>query len=392
MFVLLFTTVLCRPARKVSDSSSESSEEVVRRPAAALRKQATLFPQSHLSSVQQISASTSSDDSIKGSDEEAGPEAPVEIKSDSVSASLSTSEGTDSSVSATASSSTTSEDRNDSNEDNEDDGDDDDDDKDNREDSETEEEDSNSSESSENSTASTATVSPVIVIEDNTPAIVTEETASDPIEPTIVTDNSADTGRGDSLGSYPSEYKSIVYVEDKSYHKMPDAHKSWDYSNKKSIKAPTDGNEVHKTFKVYKALQVNQELLEDDTSTPEVDTQGLDNSLGSSQDLSPRQASLPEEDSTGTSDNMSDGSSDSSGTTEEEEGRQAKAEGTEESVSTSVSEESEDEESQSSEEATATPGAADSNSDESDSGESDSNEDALQLDIATDMPVVVTAK
>lgn len=117
---------------------------------------------------------------------------------------------------------------------------------------ETEEEDSNSSESSENSTASTATVSPVIVIEDNTPAIVTEETASDPIEPTIVTDNSADTGRGDSLGSYPSEYKSIVYVEDKSYHKMPDAHKSWDYSNKKSIKAPADGNEVHKTFKVYK--------------------------------------------------------------------------------------------------------------------------------------------
>ncbi|KAJ0057644.1 hypothetical protein NL108_011591, partial [Boleophthalmus pectinirostris] len=63
-------------------------------------------------------------------------------------------------------------------------------------------------------------------------------------------------------------------------------------------------------------VQVHQELLEEDTSTPEVE----------SQDLSPRQASLDMEgspsqssSSDSTSGSTSDSTSDSSGTAEEED-------------------------------------------------------------------------
>ncbi len=136
----------------------------------------------------------------------------------------------------------------------------------------------------------------------------------------------------------------------------------------------------------FQALQVHSEILEEDTSTPEVESQGLDASYDTSQDqeLSARQASLPEESISTTDATASD--SESASTPEEEEDESNGSE------SNSVSQESEDEESESSEEATATPGAADSDSDESDSDESDSDEEGAGPDTTTDMPVVITAK
>lgn len=95
--------------------------------------------------------------------------------------------------------------------------------------------------------------------------IVTEEpgaetTTAEPILPTIVTDT--DTGRGDSLGGYPSDYKSIVYVEDKSYHKVPAPYKSYEFvgTGKKMAYDMTDGNEVEKSLQVYK-VQVSLSFL-----------------------------------------------------------------------------------------------------------------------------------
>lgn len=112
---------------------------------------------------------------------------------------------------------------------------------------EDDEESSNSSESGESSTAATVTVTPVIVTEE--PVV---ETTPEPILPTIVTDT--DSGRGDSLGGYPSDYKSIVYVEDKSYHKVPAPYKSYEFvgAGKKMAYDMNNGNEVEKTLKVYK--------------------------------------------------------------------------------------------------------------------------------------------
>ncbi|KAJ0012381.1 hypothetical protein NQD34_016715 [Periophthalmus magnuspinnatus] len=367
LIALLITTVLCRPARKVTPSSSESSEEA-RRPTATLGGQVALVSLSQSASVQHVSVSSNSDESSDASEEQVAADVAVQVKSASVS----------DSVSAMASASTQSPESEDSDDDNDDDDDD-------TEESETEE--SESSESGEASTVSTATESPVIVTDDVTTATIVENITPDPIDPTIVTDDTADSGRGDSLGSYPSEYKSIVYVEDKSYHKVPEPHKSWDYTSKKSTYEPEYGNEVHKAFKVYKGVQVHQELLEGDTSTPEVE----------SQDLSPRQASLDTEVSqSSSSDSVSDSTSDSSRTTEED--GQAKADSIssdststhEESASTSDESPEGESLSQSSEEATPTPGAADSQSDES--KESQSEEDAQQPEITTDLPMVVTAK
>ncbi|XP_044029944.1 osteopontin isoform X2 [Siniperca chuatsi] len=362
VFVLLFATVLCRPARKLSDSSSESSEEVVRRPAAQpIRKQAAVVPQTHAAPVQNVvaAAAAGSDESTESSDEEeAAAEAPVEVKSDSTDTALSS--DTDSVISK----------------DSEDSDDDDD------EAEETEDESSDSSESGESSTLAPATDTPVVITEEPV-----AETTPEPIIPTIVTD--METARGDNLGRYPSDYKSIVYVEDKSYHKVPAPYKSYEFvgAGKKMAYDMTNVNEVEKSLQVYKALQVHSDLLEEDTSTPEVESQGLDASSGTSkdQDLSPRQASLPEEEeSASTSDATT---SESSSTPEEEEESASTA-----SDSASASKESEDDESQSSEEATATPGAADSESDESDSTESDSDEEGAGPDTTTDMPVVITAK
>lgn len=112
---------------------------------------------------------------------------------------------------------------------------------------EEEDESSNSSESGESSTPAPTTVTPVIVTEEPV-----AETTLEPIEPTIVTDT--DTGRGDSLGGYPGEYKSIHYVEEKSYHKVPAPYKSYEFvsSGKKMAYDMKYGNEVEKTQQVYK--------------------------------------------------------------------------------------------------------------------------------------------
>ncbi|XP_060934120.1 osteopontin [Limanda limanda] len=345
VFVLLFATVLCRPAKKVPLSSSESSEEVLRREAA--RKQAALVPQSRAAVVQ--AASSASDESAESSEQGAALAPAVEDQTVSPDPTP-TSDTTDS-------------------QDSEDDDDDDDDETD-----ETDEEEDESSESGESSSPAPATVSPTVFTEE--PMI---ETTEDPILPTIVFD--PETARGDSLGKYPNEYKSIIYVEDKSYNKLPSPYKSWEYVNtgKKSTYDITDGNDVEKSMPVYKALQVHTDILEEDTSTPEMESQGLD--ITQDQEITPRQASLPvEEGDESASDSTTN---ESSSATQEEEEENSSA------SSDSASAESQDEES--SEEATATPGAADSDSDESTENESD-EEGGVIPDATTDVPMVITAK
>lgn len=112
---------------------------------------------------------------------------------------------------------------------------------------ETEEEDSESSESGESSTAVPSTLTPVIVTD-----APMAETTPQPIDPTIVTDT--ETGRGDSYGGYPSDYKSIDYVEEKTYYKVPVPYKSYELvgTGKKMAYDMTDGNEVEKSLQVYK--------------------------------------------------------------------------------------------------------------------------------------------
>ncbi|CAL1569145.1 unnamed protein product [Knipowitschia caucasica] len=386
LFALLFTTVLCRPARKYSVSSSESSEEMGR-PSLALSPQTALVSPSSSgslsSSPQHVSVSSSSDESSQASEEQVVADVAVQVKSAIL-------ESLSELVSATASTSVSTQSPDSVESDDDDDDDDDEEEDDDKDEGDTEE--SESSESGEASTVSTATDSPVIVTEDVTTATVVEEMTPDPISPTIVTDNAGDSGRGDSLGSYPSEYKSIVYVEDKSYHKEPETYKSWDYVSKKSDYEPAHDNDVHKAFKLYKGVHVHQELLEEGASTPEVESQSLDTSSRLSQDLSPRQASA-DMDSSLSHSSSSGSTSDSSGTTEEE-GPQAKADSissssTHEDISSASAESPEEESpSQSSEEAITTPGAADSQSDESDSDESLLEEPVL----TTDLPLVITAK
>ncbi|XP_013883910.1 osteopontin isoform X3 [Austrofundulus limnaeus] len=353
VFVLLFATVLCRPAKKISDSGSDSSEEVVRRPAApAVRKQTLVAPKHRPAPVKKVqkvvaAPAAGSDESTETSEENQGVEPVKELVKFKA-------------VNADPNPPTEAPPVN--NEDSE--GEDDDDDDHEGEEKEDEEDEStdSDSESGESSTPAPGTLSPAIVTEEPLP-----ETTMEPILPTIVTDT--DAGRGDSLGGYPGDYKSVMYVEEKSYHKVPVSYKSYEVvgKEKKTGYDMTEGNEVEKLPKVYK-VQIQPDLLEEDTSTPEVESQGLDVSSGTSQDqdMSARQAPLPEEASA---------TIESSSTPEEEEEESASAE-------------SEDEESQSSEEATATPGAADDDSDESD----ESEEEGAGPDVTTDMPAVVTAK
>ncbi|XP_004086631.1 nucleolin 2 isoform X1 [Oryzias latipes] len=361
IFVLLFATVICRPARKTS--SSDSSEEVVRRP--ALRKQALVASKSRVIPAQRVVAAPV-DKSLETSEEEAVlPQAAVEVKAGMVDMVAPTETPTV-------------------------DSDEDDDDDDETEEDETEEDEDETTDESDSESGESSTLSPVTV----TPVIVTEEpiieTTVDAILPTIITD--PDSGRGDNIGGYPSDYKSTVYVEEKSYHKVPSPYKSYGYvdSGKKTPYGEIHGNEVEKSPKVYKqAFQIHTDFLEEDTSTPEVETQGLDmsSSVSQDQDMSHRQTTLPEEEeAAGTSDTTASESQSSSTPQEEEE---------EESASSdiaSASQEAEEEESESSEEATATPGAADSDSNEEDSDESDSDEKGVGPDVTTDMPLVITAK
>uniref|UniRef100_A0A667XDN9 Secreted phosphoprotein 1 n=1 Tax=Myripristis murdjan TaxID=586833 RepID=A0A667XDN9_9TELE len=351
VFVLLFATVLCRP---VSFLKCEMNTRVKQIQVLVLFPPVESVYFAGCVSLQQAVAGTPSEVTAAGSD----------TTSTSDSASVNSQDSEDS-----------------------DDSDDKDDDE--TEESETEEdESSDSSESGESSTPSPATLAPVVVTDE--PVL---ETTVEPITPTIVTD----PARGDSMGSYPGEYKSIIYVEDKSYQKMPSPYKSYEFvgAGKKMAYDMTDGNEVEKTLTVYKALQVHNDLLEEDTSTPEVESQGLDASSGTSQDqeVDPRQAALPQEEESASASDATTSEGESSSATQEEEDDESTSTASD-SDSASASEESEDEDSQSSEEAgaTATPGTSDSDSDETDSSESDSDEDAAATDATTDAPVVITAK
>lgn len=111
--------------------------------------------------------------------------------------------------------------------------------------SEEDEDDSNSSDVDEASTPAPTTASPEDVTEEPV-----AETTPEPILPTIVTDN----GRGDSMGGYPDDYKSIIYIEDKSYHKAPGPYKSYEYAEmgKKTGYDMSHDNEVDKSMQVYK--------------------------------------------------------------------------------------------------------------------------------------------
>lgn len=115
--------------------------------------------------------------------------------------------------------------------------------------SDEDEDDSNSSDLDEPSTPAPTTASPEVFTEESV-----AETTQEPILPTIVTDN----GRGDSIGGYPDDYKSIIYIEDKSYHKIPGPYKSYEYVNtgKKMGYDMNHGNDVEKSMQVYK-IQVS---------------------------------------------------------------------------------------------------------------------------------------
>ncbi|XP_044000305.1 nucleolar and coiled-body phosphoprotein 1-like [Gambusia affinis] len=356
VFVLLFATVLCRPARKLSNSeSSDSSEEVVRRPARpAIRKQQLALPKSRSAPVKNVvapakSASDESEDASDETEEAAG--LPVQVKSGVAGSPADTS-------------SVTSEDSDDSDDDHDDD----------KDESDTDEEDSDS-QSGESSTPVPVTVTP-------TPGVVESETTQEPIEPTVVTD--PDAGRGDSLTGLTEDYKTTVFVDKKSYQKGPDSYKSYEIVGKKVAYDMTNGNEVEKYPKVYKAFQIHSDIVEEDTSTPEVETQGLDASSGLSQDqdVKVRQAAVPAEDDSASSGASTTNDSESSSTPEEEE---------EEGASSLVTAPAPNPRRPEQREATATPAPADSDSDEDDSVEGDSDEDGAGPN-PTDMPVVVTAK
>ncbi|XP_056434927.1 osteopontin-like [Gadus chalcogrammus] len=123
----------------------------------------------------------------------------------------------------------------------------------------TEENESDEDESGEPSTPSPVTGTTVMAVGTEEP---TADTTVEPITPTVVTDQ----GRGDSLLRFPSDYKSNLYGEDKSYHKGLSPYKSYEVLDgaKRMAYDMTNGNEVEKGLKVYKALQVHADLLEED--------------------------------------------------------------------------------------------------------------------------------
>ncbi|KAJ8287088.1 hypothetical protein GJAV_G00047520 [Gymnothorax javanicus] len=182
-----------------------------------------------------------------------------------------------------------------------------------------------------------------------------------PFETTLVPATSS--GRGDHMG-YPSEYKkSIIYVDTNQigkdsgpykYYEMEKAEESMGLMSKKaSVYDSTAGNDVEKTLKVYK---VHNEFLEGDTSTPEVESQGL------GEEPTIQQADLTPETATAESASTAESTSDS--TSEEEEESQS---------------------SQSSEEATAAPGES------SDSSQSSESQDNSYSDYS-EPPIIVAAK
>lgn len=110
-------------------------------------------------------------------------------------------------------------------------------------DSKEDEDDSDSSDSDEPSTPAPTTASPEVFTEEPM-----TETTQEPILPTIVTDN----GRGDSMGGYPDDYKSILYIEDKSYHKISGPYKPYEYVDTEKKTGYDMNNEVEKSMQIYK--------------------------------------------------------------------------------------------------------------------------------------------
>ncbi|CAL8326677.1 unnamed protein product [Boreogadus saida] len=336
IFTLLLTTVLCRPARRTF-SSSESSEEQVK-PARAK-----------------------------------GNRAPVQAVVDLVFAVKSAITDILSESTALPEPSATPDTASDQSPDDADDEEDDSDD--------TEENESDEDESAEPSTPSPVTGTTLMVVV-GTEEPTADTTTVEPITATVVTDQ----GRGDSLLRFPSDYKSTLYGEDKSYTKGLSPYKTYEVLDgaKRMAYDVTNGNEVEKGLRVYKALQVHADLLEGDTSTPEVESQGLDTSSPDQEPASPKQALLPnlqEQEVSFSSPSDAAPTDSSSATDEQEAGEESTASPSE---SASASDESED-----SEDATATPGAADSQSDESDSVEGDSEEEGALVPVnTTDMPML----
>ncbi|XP_061071590.1 osteopontin isoform X3 [Conger conger] len=207
----------------------------------------------------------------------------------------------------------------------------------------------------------------------------TQSPSEPPTEPPVIWETTpepvTDSGRGDNLG-YPSNYKKdIIYVESNSINKGYSPYKYYDMekavesmglvSKKAPVYDAKGGNDIEKNLKVYKqALQVHEEE-EEDASTPEVESQGLDSAGGMAKEPAFRQADLEPEaaagEPAGAEESASAGESDSS------------------SSSTSEEEGDESQSSQSSEETTATP------ADSSQSSES-------QEGTYTDAPVIIIAK
>ncbi|KAL4617249.1 dentin sialophosphoprotein-like [Arapaima gigas] len=309
IFLLLLATVFCHPVKR-SASSSESSEEQVkpaRSPANPFQSQVKLaLPQLKLAPV--VSQKVPAKSMTVGSDE----------SSDS---------SDDAQESDTASDS---------------DG----------EDNDTEE--SNESTESEDTDVTTTALPPPV--QTTTPPIIYN-------------------GRGDSLG-YPNDYKkSIIFIETNKIEKGPSPYKSYGinkaedgrnlYPKKSAVYNGNEGNDIEKTLKVYKAVQVHEEPLEEDTSTPEEESQGLDASSG---------AAEGENGPAGNHGEVSTEEAETTSTTSESDSASA-ADGSDSS--------------QSSEEATATPGAADTESSQS----SESQEsDSAEAETTITPPVVITAK
>nr|XP_029508634.1 dentin sialophosphoprotein-like [Oncorhynchus nerka] len=349
VFVLLFATVLGRPAIRSPGNSSESSEELVK-PAPVLGIAPAELTE--VAPVQNVDTATTSDES-SDKDETEG----ADPTSDPTSDSADSADSADSTESADSADSADSDDTDES--------------------SESEEADT---------TAAPATAEPTV-------------------EPTMATSEAPiyDDGRGDSM-AYPSDYKkSIIYVDTNNIEKGPTPYKSYGkmdegmYAGKKvSVYDTGLGNEIEKTMTVFKALQVH-DLMEEDTSTPDVESQVLDASSGKAEESSMRKAHV----------DVASQDRTPSESTESQKAKSASSDGTSESTSTSASNETDS--SNSSEEATTRPGAADSDSAESneshdsdsDSAESNESHDsdsdsaeeaATVATITTDAPVVITAK
>ncbi|XP_010875611.2 osteopontin [Esox lucius] len=314
VFVLLFATVLCRPGKRLSSSSSESSEELVK-PGSVLKKALEIL--SGVAPLQEVdptldpttnsTASTDSTDSDESDESE---------------------ESTDSTNSADS-------------------------------------DDTDESSESEEPGTSSPTSEPTV-----------EATLAPSTTPVF------DGGRGDSIG-HPGDYKkSIIYADTNNVEKGMSPYKSYGktdngmYAGKKvSVYNTGLGNEIEKTMTVFKALQVH-DLMEEDTSTPEVESQGLDATSGTAGEPVLRQAHVDQ------------ASQDNSPSESLDEGDAESASAGEPTSNSSSSPSS-----NSSEETTGTPGAEDSDSTESQESDSDSAEEAItEAPVATDTPVVITAK